>query len=99
MEINNGNRNKNIFFAYLRSGAAMKLHYDLRGKTMHQEIRLRRKKWVSEQTCLSFSTIERGIKSGRFPRPIKIGLRAIAWRELDILEWMQTREESIGQHQ
>lgn len=50
--------------------------------------RLRRKPWVSETTCLSFSTIERGVKAGTFPQPIKIGLRAIAWKESAIYEWM-----------
>jgi len=57
-------------------------------------IRLRRKPWVSAQTCLSYSTIERGVKAGTFPKPIKIGLRAIAWNESDIYAWM-TQETKV----
>nr|WP_312990532.1 AlpA family phage regulatory protein [Comamonas koreensis] len=33
---------------------------------------------------VSRSTWYNGIKSGRFPAPIKIGLRGCAWREIEI---------------
>ena len=31
-------------------------------------------------------------KDGEFPKPIKLGERAIAWRESDISDWVATRE-------
>jgi len=31
-------------------------------------------------------------KEGEFPKPIKLGERAIAWRESDISDWVATRE-------
>ena len=31
-------------------------------------------------------------KDGEFPKPIKLGERAIAWRESDISDWVATRD-------
>jgi prophage regulatory protein len=38
-------------------------------------------------------SIYRLIRAGEFPRPVKLGLRAVAWRESDINEWIATREQ------
>jgi prophage regulatory protein len=38
------------------------------------------------------TTIYDWVKAGRFPRPVKIGPRAIGWRESDIAEWLASRE-------
>lgn len=35
---------------------------------------------------VSRSTWYAGIKSGRYPKPIKLGARAVAWRASDIAE-------------
>jgi prophage regulatory protein len=37
---------------------------------------------------ISRSTIYRLIDLGRFPRPIRIGLAAVAWRQSDVDEWI-----------
>ena len=53
---------------------------------------IRRKK-VEEITGLSRSTIYEYMAIGAFPKQIKIGLRAVAWKEEEILDWMGKCEE------
>ena len=52
---------------------------------------LRRKK-VEEITGLSRSSIYAMMANGEFPKQTKIGLRAVAWKEADVVEWMNSRE-------
>lgn len=40
---------------------------------------------------LSRSTIYRMVQAGTFPKPVKIGKRASAWRESDVLAWIESR--------
>jgi len=40
---------------------------------------------------ISHSTIYALIKRGLFPSPLRIGLRAVAWRESDIHGWIDAR--------
>jgi len=37
-------------------------------------------------------SIYRLIREGQFPRPVKLGQRAVAWRESDISDWINSRE-------
>jgi prophage regulatory protein len=48
--------------------------------------------FVKGITGLSRSTIYSMMEEGTFPRPIKIGRRAVAWREADIAAWLESRE-------
>ena len=42
-----------------------------------------------EQRCgLARSTIYQLMSEGKFPRPVKLGKRAVGWRESDIAEWL-----------
>jgi prophage regulatory protein len=34
------------------------------------------------------------IAAGRFPKPIRVGARAVVWRESQIREWLAAREEA-----
>jgi prophage regulatory protein len=43
---------------------------------------------------LSRSTVYEKIKRGEFPRPFKLGERAIGWREGDIAAWIAARVAS-----
>jgi prophage regulatory protein len=43
---------------------------------------------------LSRSTVYEKIKRGEFPRPFKLGERAIGWREGDIEAWLAARVAS-----
>lgn len=42
-------------------------------------------------TGLSRSTIYAYVKHENFPQPVKIGLRAMGWREGDVLDWIEAR--------
>jgi len=47
---------------------------------------------VLQITGLSRSTLYRQVKLGQFPQPVKIGPRAIAWRETDLEKWLKSRQ-------
>ena len=38
--------------------------------------------------CLSRSTLYQYIKDGDFPKPVRLGLRAVGWLESDISDWI-----------
>lgn len=46
---------------------------------------------VQDATGLGRNTIYEAMKRGDFPRPIKIGMRAVAWRISDIEQWVNSR--------
>jgi predicted DNA-binding transcriptional regulator AlpA len=45
---------------------------------------------------VSEGTWRRGVREGRYPRPIKIAARAVAWRAADILALLEDRESEGG---
>lgn len=49
---------------------------------------------VIERTGLSRSSIYSMIGEGLFPAPVKIGRRAVAWREADLDRWAAERMRS-----
>lgn len=49
---------------------------------------------VINATALSRSSIYLKISEGNFPRPLKLGTRAVAWRASDIQRWISERPES-----
>lgn len=44
---------------------------------------------VVQMCAISRSEIYRRIKAGTFPRPLKIGKRAAAWRASDVSAWVE----------
>ena len=40
---------------------------------------------------LSKSTLYQFIQAGYFPRPVRIGRRAVAWRARDVYAWIEAR--------
>jgi prophage regulatory protein len=42
-------------------------------------------------------TIYRAVKEGRFPQPVKLGARSIAWPESEIAEWQEARKAARDQ--
>ena len=46
---------------------------------------------VKDFTGLSRSGLYVMVKEGTFPRPVKIGLRAVAWRSSDVSKWIDER--------
>ncbi len=51
---------------------------------------------VIQRTGLSRSTIYAYVEKDMFPKPIKIGLRAVGWYESDITEWIISHKNSKG---
>jgi prophage regulatory protein len=68
------------------SGKKVEVSYD--GKT------LLRMPVVQKKTSLSRSSIYELMAAGTFPKPVKIGPRAVAWVEVEIDAWMQDRIEA-----
>lgn len=52
--------------------------------------RLIRRPALEALVGLSRSTIYEMMQRGEFPRPVKIGRRAVAWRESAVLAWSQS---------
>lgn len=46
---------------------------------------------VMTKTTLGKSTIYAYVKEGKFPAPIKLGNRAIAWVEKEVSDWLDER--------
>ena len=53
--------------------------------------RMLRRKEVEAITGRSRSAIYEGVAAGTFPKPVKIGARAVAWPESVIRNWIAER--------
>lgn len=53
---------------------------------------LLRRPEVESRTGLSRSTIYDWMKRGDFPQPVKLGVRLVAWRESDVVAWLDALE-------
>ena len=51
---------------------------------------------VEYHVGLKRSSIYRGMRAGKFPEPIRIGARAVRWRESEILEFIESRPRATG---
>lgn len=60
-------------------------------------IRLLRRPEVEKRTGLSRSSIYALMDRGEFPRPRRIGQRAVAWDEATLERWLATRAEANPQ--
>ena len=49
---------------------------------------------VKESTGLSRSTIYARISQGIFPKPVKLGGRAVGWVQTEVQEWLQRQIEA-----
>lgn len=52
---------------------------------------------VENLTALRKSSIYSAVKAGTFPKPIRLGARAVAWKESDIAVWQAQREQAGAQ--
>lgn len=46
---------------------------------------------VTEMTTLSKATIYRLMKQGTFPGPIHLGSKSVAWKQSEIIEWIESK--------
>lgn len=51
-----------------------------------------RRRDVEARTGLSRSTLYAMMAQGTFPRPVRIGLRAVGWLESEIVVWLERRK-------
>jgi prophage regulatory protein len=56
-----------------------------------EQVRAIRTEQVMQITGLGRTTIFRAVKEGRFPKPLKLGERAIGWLESDVRAWLESR--------
>lgn len=54
---------------------------------------------VSHRTGLSRTSIYREFVAERFPLPVRIGARGIAWRESEVDSWIEDRVVARGADQ
>ena len=50
---------------------------------------------VTRRTSLSKASVYRLLHAGDFPRPVKLGARAVGWRAEEIDEWLASRERAV----
>ena len=60
------------------------------------EGRLLRIEEVEVMTGLAKSTIYRLVKEGSFPPPVRVGKRAVRWKEWEVREWIRSRPPATG---
>ena len=54
--------------------------------------RILRRPDVEVRTGLSRSTLYAMMAEGSFPQPVRLGKRAVGWRESAVARWLETRE-------
>ena len=59
--------------------------------------RLLRLSEVLTITSLGRSSVYRMMRVGTFPEPLKIGVRAVRWRESEIETWIAARPRSLSE--
>ena len=47
---------------------------------------------VERLTGLSYSSIYRQMRAGRFPGRVRLGPKSVGWKEAEVLNWIATRE-------
>ena len=62
----------------------------------HPDDRLLRLSEVRTRTALARTTIYRKMRAGSFPEPLKVGVRAVRWRESEIDSWLASRPRASG---
>ena len=58
------------------------------------EPRILRRREVELVTQLSKASIYRQMHAGAFPKPVKLGERAVGWKADEISRWIETRERA-----
>ncbi len=64
---------------------------DVSSDAVLQKIFLRKKELLQYVVPFSGSTLERKVRSGDFPAPIKIGRSITAWRNSDVQHWLDAQ--------
>jgi prophage regulatory protein len=59
--------------------------------SIQQGLSILRCKQVQARTGLARSTIYLHVKTGEFPRPVRLGARAVGWLESEVCDWIAGR--------
>lgn len=51
---------------------------------------------VETRTGLSRSTLYAMMARSEFPRPVRLGQRAVGWRESDVAAWLESRQSRVA---
>lgn len=57
------------------------------------KVRVLRWPAVKERVQLSRSHVDKMVRAGRFPQPIKLSERALGWLESDVVQWIRDRAD------
>ncbi len=60
---------------------------------MKEKIRLMRLKEVLEMCGIGRASIYNWMNENQFPKQVKIGPRAVAWRSDEVEQWIETRKQ------
>jgi prophage regulatory protein len=63
---------------------------------LQQALTILRRKQVEARTGLSRSTIYQRVADGTFPKPVRLGARAVGWVEAEIQEFLRNRVAARG---
>jgi prophage regulatory protein len=61
----------------------------------HHTDRILRKPAVIAMVGLSYTTLWRQYRAGRFPAPVRLSPGAVGWRESDITAWLASRQSTV----
>ena len=64
---------------------------------LDKTLKIKRRPAVEAKTGLSRSTIYEKIKDGTFPKPVKLGPRAVGWFDSEIDAWLEERLAQRGE--
>jgi prophage regulatory protein len=56
--------------------------------------RIIRKAQVLECVGMKATWLHEQVKAGKFPRPVRLGERAVGWRQSDVEAWLESREHA-----
>ena len=51
---------------------------------------------VGKRVCLKRQTLYVMMREGRFPAPLKVGVKAVRWRSSEVEEWLNSRPRAEG---
>jgi prophage regulatory protein len=66
-------------------------HVEQIGSALIEKIKIIKRREVEDATGMSRSSLYRLAAAGEFPRPIKLGPRAVGWRADEIAAWIEER--------
>ena len=55
-----------------------------------------RRKALIPYLSVHSNTLDRWVREGKFPSPVKFGDRVVAWKVEDVRRWLRNREGATG---